>query len=48
MTGKYEFRVGMQTAGFGVGNPYGLPLQFKLASQHYKDISYDIGAMLGK
>lgn len=41
MTGKYTFRLGMQTGAIAEGEPWGLPLTFKVAPQYFKDLGYD-------
>ncbi|XP_055333730.1 arylsulfatase B-like [Paramacrobiotus metropolitanus] len=41
MTGKYTFRIGMQTAAISDGEPWGVPLQFKFLPQYMKDLGYD-------
>ncbi|XP_055333762.1 arylsulfatase B-like [Paramacrobiotus metropolitanus] len=41
MTGKYTFRIGMQTAAISDGEPWGVPVEFKMFPQYMKDLGYD-------
>ncbi|XP_055333781.1 arylsulfatase B-like [Paramacrobiotus metropolitanus] len=40
MTGKYAFQVGMQTGAISEGEPWGLPVAFKIQPQYFKDLGY--------
>ncbi|OQV17735.1 putative Arylsulfatase J [Hypsibius exemplaris] len=46
LTGKYAFQVGISNPS-SPGEPYGIPLQFKLLPQYLKDLNYNT-YMLGK
>ncbi|XP_055333780.1 arylsulfatase B-like [Paramacrobiotus metropolitanus] len=45
MTGRDAFRVGLQTAAISEGEPWGLPLQFKIQPQYFKDLGYTTAAV---
>ncbi|KAH7965843.1 hypothetical protein HPB49_011388 [Dermacentor silvarum] len=47
MTGLYPIHTGMQSSVIQVAEAWGLPLQFKLMPQHFKDIGY-VTHMVGK
>ncbi|XP_055343843.1 arylsulfatase B-like isoform X2 [Paramacrobiotus metropolitanus] len=40
MTGKDAWRVGMQSSVISEGEPWGLPVQFKIQPQYFKDLGY--------